>query len=92
MREPLVQAIQISRDLAALAEQGNDKLWDKFVGKNAVVWTPSDKNALTRLLSTFLRRTSSAQCPDSLIMVSTIPMTMASPLSLASWMFVPSHF
>ncbi|CAK0844343.1 unnamed protein product, partial [Prorocentrum cordatum] len=74
VRDPSLRDPKASRELAALAEKGNEALWDTLAGQTVARWTPSDNNSLTRLLSSYLRRSSNSSLPVSLVMVSTMPM------------------
>ena len=48
--------VTTSRNIAALAEKGDEKLWDWCEGKHVTLWAPEDSNALTRCLAALLRR------------------------------------
>ncbi|CAK0864928.1 unnamed protein product [Prorocentrum cordatum] len=74
-RGPVVQDKAVAWATAALAEKGADNLLEQLIGQTAVMWTLNHHDALTRLLRSFVRRSTHAHCPDSLVMVSTIPIT-----------------
>jgi len=68
------EAIAKARRLANLAEKGDEKIWPEIQGQDVVLWAPADGNALTRLLSQFLKRTAPDQRPSSLCLIVAIPL------------------
>ena len=93
-----------ARNLAALAEKGDDKFWAETVGSQVVMWAPADANALTRFLSQYLRRTSPESRPDSLYLVAPIPLQVgmgsmetitdlwSTPILAARWMPIVRNY
>ena len=57
--------IQETREVAALAEKGDPKVWEQLRGKAVTMWAPTSGNALTRLLSALLRLAGSQDSPTS---------------------------
>ena len=60
-------------NLMAMAEKGDEKVWDKLKGLDVVMWAPTDSNAITRLLAALLRRRASRDRPSSLRLVAPFP-------------------
>jgi len=62
------------RELANLAEKGDEKIWDRLQGKDVLLWAPSDNNALARILAALLRRAGSDRRPTALRMIAPVPL------------------
>ena len=68
-----IELVQV-RELANLAEKGDEKIWDRLQGKDVLLWAPSDNNALTRILAALLRRAGSDRTPTALRMIAPVPL------------------
>ena len=64
--------IQKIRDLAALAEKGDEKFWKEAAGSRVVIWAPEDGNSLTRLLAQYLRSSAELR-PSSIHFIVPLP-------------------
>ena len=62
-----------TREIATIAERGNDKVWGKTVGGNIVMWVPMDGNAISRCCTSLLRRGPDSR-PSSIRLVAQIPL------------------
>ncbi|CAK0840654.1 unnamed protein product, partial [Prorocentrum cordatum] len=68
------QVVREARELATLAEKGDDvRLWTSLAGRAAVLWAPEQTNALTRCLKGLLRMPPEGR-PTSVRLVTTIPL------------------
>ena len=68
-----IELVQV-RELANLAEKGDEKIWDRLQGKDVLLWAPSDNIALTRILAALLRRAGSDRRPTALRMIAPVPL------------------
>ncbi|CAK0859117.1 unnamed protein product, partial [Prorocentrum cordatum] len=52
---PAPNIVPTSRNIAAMAEKVDDRVWEELKGMVVTMWAPSDFNALTRLLASLIR-------------------------------------
>ena len=69
---PHVDSINTHRKIADLLEQGDEKAMLELKDKTIVAWTPADPSSLNRIMSQFMRRTST-DSPTSITFIAPLP-------------------
>jgi len=71
---PEFDSVPRAREIAAMAEKGNQRVWGQLAKREVAMWAPGDPNALTRFLASYLRLVDPELCPKALALVLPLPL------------------